>query len=157
LVKANDQLAIQYKQQLEHFACMLHKIQTPLTCIARLSFLMLESPAEELMASLAGLIQMISTSADLPNAVTNNVLDYLKMESASLGVDICPKNLQKTLNNIVDTMEEKDAQKHVQIPAHYASQCCQNMPKYTPNDFNKFCIIYWATSSSFQRAVDLWI
>jgi signal transduction histidine kinase/CheY-like chemotaxis protein len=112
LAQANERLGEQSKKQLEHFACMSHEIRTPLNCIVGISSLLLDSQ-EQLAPEVADSIQMVHSSADLLNAVVDDVLDYSKMESGVFEVDIRPTNLQETLKAVVHAMQEKAAKNQV--------------------------------------------
>lgn len=114
LAAANSQLAFQSQRQLQHFACMSHEIRTPLNCIVGMASLLLENP-ESLLPEVADSVQMIHSSAELLHAVVDDVLDYSKLESGIFDVDIQPTNLQETLSGVVHVMQEKAAQKSIDI------------------------------------------
>lgn len=128
LAQANDDLALANAQleqhqtkQLEHFACMSHEIRTPLNCIVGLSSLMLTEEDFDPLTTKENL-QMIHSSADLLNAVVDDVLDYAKMESGSVfQVDIRSTDLQNTVASVLHAMRQKSASKNVLIVTHFGT------------------------------------
>jgi signal transduction histidine kinase/ActR/RegA family two-component response regulator len=127
LAQVNHQLETQGKKQMEHFACMSHEIRTPLNCIVGLSSVIL---TEELTPSIGESVRMINSSAELLNAVVDDVLDYAKMESGVFQVDIRETSLQETLGGVVATMQQKVADKGIRIHTHYGT----TLPEFVHTD-----------------------
>jgi signal transduction histidine kinase/CheY-like chemotaxis protein len=116
LEEANRRVVRASAAQLEHFACMSHEIRTPLNCIIGLSSLLLDT---ELQPMQEESMRMIVTSGDLLLTVVNDVLDYSKLESGNVEINVIRSNLQETLNNIVQSMETRGQPKKLAIRTKY--------------------------------------
>jgi signal transduction histidine kinase len=79
--------------QLQHFACMSHEIRTPLNCILGISSLLDE---KELNSSqeIESVRLIVSSAGVLLRQIVDDVLDYSKLESGALDVDVKRTNLQ---------------------------------------------------------------
>jgi len=106
LEEANRRILEASAAQLQHFACMSHEIRTPLNCIIGLSSLLQESSLDPMQEES---MQMIVSSSDVLLTVVNDVLDYSKLESGNVDIDIQRCSLQETLNAVVHAMEAKAA------------------------------------------------
>jgi signal transduction histidine kinase len=85
LKQANRQVVQTSAQQLQHFACMSHEIRTPLNCIVGLSSLLQESKLSPMQEDS---MRMIVMSGDLLLTVVNDVLDYSRLESGNVDIEI---------------------------------------------------------------------
>ena len=117
LEEANRRVVQASELQLQHFACMSHEIRTPLNCIIGLSSLMEES--EDLNPLQRDSMRMIVSSGDLLRAVVDDVLDYSKLESGNVDVEIKRSNLQQTLGSLVHSVEMRGLATDVKIRTHY--------------------------------------
>jgi signal transduction histidine kinase/CheY-like chemotaxis protein len=116
LEEANRRVTRASAAQLEHFACMSHEIRTPLNCIIGLSSLLLDTclgPMQEES------MRMIVSSGDLLLTVVNDVLDYSKLESGNVDIQLVRSNLQDTLNAVVRSIEAKARPKNLSIRTLY--------------------------------------
>lgn len=135
LEQANRRVVQAAQAQLQHFACMSHEIRTPLNCIVGLSSLMLSQQQDaieledncnnrQLIQSTDGdmgfqkltpfqeeSIRMIVTSGDLLLTVVNDVLDYSKLESGNVDIEIKPTSLQQVLHAVVHSIQMKIQEK----------------------------------------------
>jgi signal transduction histidine kinase/CheY-like chemotaxis protein len=116
LEEANRRVTRASAAQLEHFACMSHEIRTPLNCVIGLSSLLLDT---ELDAMQEESMRMIVSSGDLLLTVVNDVLDYSKLESGNVEINILRSNLQDTLNSVVQSIEAKAQPKNLRIRPLY--------------------------------------
>ena len=96
-----------------HITQSLHLIVlTPSDPLLRL----IQSDAEFDPVSTRENLKMIHSSADLLNAVVDDVLDYAKMESGSVyQVDIRDTDLQTSVASVVHAMRQKSAAKNISI------------------------------------------
>jgi signal transduction histidine kinase/CheY-like chemotaxis protein len=116
LEEANRRVTRASAAQLEHFACMSHEIRTPLNCIIGLSSLLLDT---ELAPMQEESMRMIVTSGDLLLTVVNDVLDYSKLESGNVEINVVRSNLQDTLNVVIQSMETKAKPKRLSLRTVY--------------------------------------
>jgi signal transduction histidine kinase/CheY-like chemotaxis protein len=113
--------------QMEHFACMSHEIRTPLNGIIGLSSLLQDT---RLSAMQAESLTMIVNSGDLLLTVVNDVLDYSKLESGNVEIEIRRSNLQETLNSFVHSIETKAQAKQLTVRTFYDTA----LPEFVTTD-----------------------
>eukprot|EP00977_Amphora_coffeiformis_P027764 scaffold34639_cov206-Amphora_coffeaeformis.AAC.12 len=92
-------------------------IRTPLNCIIGLSSLIEES--EELNPLQRDSMRMIVASGDLLRAVVDDVLDYSKLTTGNVDVDVKRCNLQQTLGSVVHSVEMRGLATDVTIETYY--------------------------------------
>ncbi len=127
LETAKERVEQASRLQLQHFACMSHEIRTPLNCIIGLSSLMLES---ELDTAQRDSMQMIVNSGEVLLTVVNDVLDYSKLETGNVEIDIKKSSLQETLNSVVNAIETKATSRSLRINTHFGC----TVPEYIYTD-----------------------
>eukprot|EP00978_Attheya_sp_CCMP212_P007762 scaffold18060_cov55-Attheya_sp.AAC.4 len=116
LENANKQIMQASKKQLEFFACMSHEIRTPLNGILGLSSLLQDnivSPSE------ANSLNMIVKSGELLLGVVNDVLDYAKLETGNLNVEIHQISLQETLDAVLHPIAIQALKKQIKLCTYY--------------------------------------
>jgi signal transduction histidine kinase/CheY-like chemotaxis protein len=121
LEQANHRILEASAAQLQHFACMSHEIRTPLNCIIGLSSLLQESYLNPIQAES---MEMIVSSSDLLLTVVNDVLDYSKLESGNVDIEIKQCSLQETLNSVVHAIEAKAVSRKVSLCTIYDARIC---------------------------------
>jgi signal transduction histidine kinase len=109
LVENNKRVMKQAQDQLKHFAMMSHEIRTPLNCIVGLSNLLLENPEHPLDAQVEESLSMITASGDLLLAVVEDVLDYSKLSTGNVDIEIAPVNIRKAVRTVVESIRIKAA------------------------------------------------
>jgi CheY-like chemotaxis protein len=67
---------------------------------------------------------MIVASSDLLLTVVNDVLDYSKLESGNVDIEIRQCSLQETLNSVVHAIEAKAVSKNVSLCTIYDARIC---------------------------------
>lgn len=90
--------------QLRHFACMSHEIRTPLNAIVGTASILSGTALDEGQEEAVGLIV---ASGELLRAIVDDVLDYAKLESGNVDIDLKEDNLQAILSFVVSAMEAK--------------------------------------------------
>jgi signal transduction histidine kinase/CheY-like chemotaxis protein len=113
---ANRRVVRTSQAQLQHFACMSHEIRTPLNCIIGLSSLLQETRLNPYQEDSLG---MIVTSGDLLLTVVNDVLDYSKLESGNVDIDIKKSNFQAALDAVVHAIAQKSSENDVKVKTYY--------------------------------------
>jgi signal transduction histidine kinase/CheY-like chemotaxis protein len=127
LKQANRQVMQTSAQQLQHFACMSHEIRTPLNCIVGLSSLLQESKLSPMQEDS---MRMIVMSGDLLLTVVNDVLDYSRLESGNVDIEIQRSSLQETLISMVHSIEMKAQSKRILVKTYYDPA----VPEYVHTD-----------------------
>jgi signal transduction histidine kinase/CheY-like chemotaxis protein len=110
LEKANKRVLKQSAAQLKHFAMMSHEIRTPLNCIIGISSLLLDTdmdPAQQ------DYLRMINSSGDLLCSVVNDVLDYSRLESGNVEINLQRTNLKETMDTVVKAIEIKGGERNL--------------------------------------------
>jgi signal transduction histidine kinase/CheY-like chemotaxis protein len=113
---ANRRVVRASQAQLQHFACMSHEIRTPLNCIIGLSSLLQETQLNPYQEDSLG---MIVTSGELLLTVVDDVLDYSKLESGNVDIDIKRSNLQAALDAVVHSIAQKSRENNLKVKTYY--------------------------------------
>jgi signal transduction histidine kinase/CheY-like chemotaxis protein len=116
LEEANHKVMEASAAQLQHFACMSHEIRTPLNGIIGLSSLLMDT---KLTAAQEDSLRMIATSGDLLLTVVNDVLDFSKLQSGNVNIDIRQTNLQETLDAVVHSIDNIARERNVTVKTTY--------------------------------------
>ena len=116
LENANRQMAEASAAQLKNFACMSHEIRTPLNCVVGLSSLLLDS---DLTPQQSDSMRMIVSSGELLSAIVNDVLDYSKLISGNVDVDVQPTDLQRTIDPVVCSIDVKASELNSKLRTYY--------------------------------------
>jgi len=118
LEEANRHIVQASAAQLEHFACMSHEIRTPLNCVIGLSSLLQETPLTPMQKDS---LKMVVTSGELLLTVVNDVLDFSKLASGNVEIDIQRTNLQETLDAVVRSIQLKARERDLTVRTYYGS------------------------------------
>jgi signal transduction histidine kinase/CheY-like chemotaxis protein len=116
LEEANRQVLQASAAQLKHFACMNHEIRTPLNCVIGMSSLLAETQLTPMQTES---VKMIVNSGNLLLAVVNDVLDYSKLETGSVDIEVGQSNLQEILQSVVHSIEMKAQPKGLRVKTSY--------------------------------------
>lgn len=127
LEQANHRVTRASEAQLQHFACMSHEIRTPLNCIIGLLSLLQESKLSPMQEE--SILQIVA-SGELLVTVVNDVLDYSKLESGNVDVEIRRTQLQEALNSIVHNIDMKAATKKIALRTVYDFE----LPEFVQTD-----------------------
>jgi signal transduction histidine kinase/AmiR/NasT family two-component response regulator len=113
LEKSNTRVLKQSAAQLKHFAMMSHEIRTPLNCIIGVSSLLLDSGMED--ATQQDYLRMIQNSGGLLCSVVNDILDYSRLESGNVEVNIQRAKLRETVNTVVSSIAIKGRERNLVV------------------------------------------
>lgn len=134
LAAANAKVMKQAQDQLKHFAMMSHEIRTPLNCIVGLSNLLLDNPHKPLDPEVEESISMITASGDLLLAVVDDVLDYSKLATGNVEIEIAPTDVRRTIRPVVESIRMKAASISKEHKLELRTRITEDLPEYVDLD-----------------------
>ncbi len=96
----------------EFLATMSHEVRTPLNSIVGFTNLLLETP---LTTEQREYVQTIRTSGEALVQLTGDILDFSKIESGALTLDSSVCDLRGSLEDVLDLMAARAAEKRVEL------------------------------------------
>ena len=108
-------------------ATMSHEVRTPLNGIVGFTSLLLDMP---LTAEQRDYVQMIRTSGESLIQLTSDILDFAKIESRSVKLELKPGNPRLIVEDTLDLMAVQVAEKQIEL-LHWVDE---NVPTVVPLD-----------------------
>jgi len=133
LEKANRNIQHASEAQLRHFACMSHEIRTPLNCIMGCSSLLNATPLEAIQRDS---VEMISSCGEELLSVINNVLEYSRLETGYVEIEMQLAKLQGILDESVWPVVNKSQGTKIITHFHVAT------PEYIRTDARRLQAVF---------------
>ncbi|MFH1830223.1 MAG: ATP-binding protein [Pseudomonadota bacterium] len=120
LLKSNQELEKAYKVKSDFLAIMSHELRTPLTAIIGFSEMIIEGVTGEIKDEQKDMLnEVLHNAADLLDMI-NSLLDFTKLESGRMKLDITNFNISQTLRRACTTIspltKDKGLQLNIDIP-----------------------------------------
>ncbi|MFT5791674.1 MAG: PAS domain S-box-containing protein [Saprospiraceae bacterium] len=123
LLKSKEQSESASKAKTDFLANMSHEIRTPLNGIIGFTHLLMKS---ELEKNQSEYMSTINESATSLMQIVNDVLDFSKIESGKLELNIEEVNLYLLIRQVIDLFSHQAQQKNIDLVLNLNS----NVPKY---------------------------
>jgi signal transduction histidine kinase/CheY-like chemotaxis protein len=115
LHQANQTAEVATRSKSEFLANISHEIRTPMNGVVAMTSLL---QATELSEEQRFYVNTIRHSSDTLLMIINDILDLSKAESGRLGIEYLPLNLYRSVEEILDLLVPKAAEKDLEIVYH---------------------------------------
>ncbi|MGB6267713.1 MAG: ATP-binding protein, partial [Olleya sp.] len=115
LKDANQELISKDKQKDEFLDTVAHELKTPITGIRAATELLMDDDDDMPKDMKAQFLKNILQDSDRLGRLINNILDFEKLETGRLNLDVSYNDIQKTISKAISSISQIAAKKEVQI------------------------------------------
>ncbi|MDP5107311.1 MAG: ATP-binding protein [Polaribacter sp.] len=115
LKDANEELISKDKQKDEFLDTVAHEIKTPITGIRAATELLMDEEDEMPKEMRAQFLKNILQDSERLGRLIHNILDFEKLETGRLNLDLQYNDLQKTIQKVLGSLSQIAAKKGVEI------------------------------------------
>ena len=115
LKDANQELISKDKQKDEFLDTVAHELKTPITGIRAATELLMDEEDDMPKEMKAQFLKNILQDSDRLGRLINNILDFEKLETGRLNLDLGYNDIQKTIVKAISSISQIAAKKEVQI------------------------------------------
>jgi signal transduction histidine kinase/CheY-like chemotaxis protein/HPt (histidine-containing phosphotransfer) domain-containing protein len=131
LTEARDAALASAAARSSFLATMSHEIRTPINAVIGLTGLLLQTPLDDHQRDL---LETVRTSGDALLDVVNDVLDFSKIESGEVRMELRPFDVSVAVDNAVDLVASAAALKGLDLVTHVSP----TVPAYAVGDVTRF-------------------
>lgn len=115
LKNANEELITKDKQKDEFLDTVAHELKTPITGIRAATELLMDDDDDMPKDVKNQFLKNILQDSDRLARLINNILDFEKLETGRLHLDVQPHDLQKTIEKAVTSIQQIASRKNIRV------------------------------------------
>jgi PAS domain S-box-containing protein len=147
LASARDEALEESRLKSEFLATMIDEIRTKTNDVIDVTRLLRDTP---LTTTQADFVQTVEASGDSLLTISNDILDYSKIESGQIELQIAPFELRRCVDEAMALFAERARQKHIRLEATVAAR----VPSHAVGDAKRLRQILVNLLSNALKSID---